>query len=68
MEYASTPCQLSPHPPSKHLDCEERIYKAQINEEVLGVSGDSGEPERMGAVCADGGGGIAILFAACAGD
>ena len=35
---------------------------------MLGVSGDCGEPERLGAVCAVGGGGVAILFAARAGD
>ncbi len=41
--------------------------KKRHDEEVLGVSGDRGEPERVGAVCADGGGRVAILCAACAG-
>jgi hypothetical protein len=35
---------------------------------MLGVSGDRGEPDGLGTVRADGGGGVAILHEACSGD
>jgi len=43
-------------------------FHEKKNEEVLGVSGDFGEPDGLGSVCEEGGGWVAILFPACAGD
>ena len=37
------------------------VQTKKTNEEMLGVSGDCGQPDGLGAVCADGGGGVTIL-------